>query len=260
MTDHDKNFDHLAARLKKNIYSSDKGTVRLAVLKSDMLASLPEIAEATALRILDAGGGMGQIARWLARQGHQVTLCDLSAEMLALAAEENEKEQLSHKIRLVHAPLQKLPEILQEQQFDLIVLHGVIEWMQLPCSAIDILRPMLSDKGAMSLLFFNRNKLILKWGINGQINKAMSGKPANSRPLTPQAPLTETDLLPTLERNSLKIISKAGIRIFYGFFAKLTKKLETSEDTIKLEQHYSRLEPFASMGEHTHIVLRQSRN
>lgn len=252
----DKNFDQLATRLKRNIYSSDKGTIRLSVLKHDMLAGIKEISQGQPLNILDAGGGMGQIARWLAKMGHQVTLCDLSAEMIGLAAEENEKEQLCDQISLIHSPLQDLPKLIPSQTFDLIILHGVIEWMESPCSAIEILQPMLKKDGAMSVLFFNRNKLVLKWGINGQINKALSGKPANSRPLTPQNPLTENDLLPTINAGNLKIASKAGIRIFYGFFAKLTKKLETSEETINLEQHYCRTEPFASMGEHTHIVLR----
>lgn len=256
MTQGDKNFDQLAARLKHNIYSSDKGTVRLSVLKYDMLAGISAISQSKPLNVLDAGGGMGQIARWLAKHGHQVTLCDLSAEMLNLAAEENAMEQLTDRIQLIHAPLQELPQLLSSQKFDLIILHGVIEWMADPCSAIEILRPMLKSDGAMSILFFNRNKLILKWGINGQIGKALSGKPANSRPLTPQNPLTEADLLPTITAGNLKITSKAGIRIFYGFFAKLTKKLETSEETISLEQHYCHTEPFASMGEHTHIVLR----
>lgn len=257
MTTSDRNFDKLASRLKKNIYSSDKGTIRLAVLKADMLDSIREIAAGKTLNILDAGGGMGQIARWLAQHGHNVTLCDLSEEMLALAREENQNEHLTDRIALVHAPLQQLPVILSGQKFDLIVLHGVIEWMQQPCSAIEILKPMLSSEGAMSILFFNRNKLVLKWGINGQIKKAMSGKPVNSRPLTPQMPLTEDDLRSTISANNLKIVAKAGIRIFYGFFSKLTRKLESSEATIELEQHYSRTEPFASMGEHTHIVLRQ---
>lgn len=257
MTTSDRNFDKLAARLKKNIYSSDKGTIRLAVLKAEMLDQIREIAAGKPLRILDAGGGMGQIARWLAQKGHNVTLCDLSEEMLALARDENRNENLTERITLVHAPLQELPIILPGQKFDIIVLHGVIEWMQQPCSAIEILKPMLSSGGAMSILFFNRNKLILKWGINGQIKKAMSGKPVNSRPLTPQMPLTEDDLRSTIIANHLKIVAKAGIRIFYGFFSKLTHKLESSAATIELEQHYSRIEPFASMGEHTHIVLRE---
>lgn len=256
----DKNFDCLAGRLKKNIYSSDKGTVRLAVLKFDMLAGLSELSAGRQLQILDAGGGMGQISRWLAKMGHQVTLCDISDEMLKIAATENEQEKLQDRIAIIHAPLQEIPNLLPGRIFDLILLHGVIEWMHAPLSAIELLTPMLNETGAISLLYFNRNKLILKWGINGQIDKATSGKPLNPRQLTPSNPLAEEDLTPVFASCGLTPLSKAGIRIFYGFFAKIINKNVSCEETIDLELQYCHKEPFASLGEHTHMILRKQQH
>lgn len=254
----DRNFDRLAARLKRNIYSSDKGTVRLALLKHDMLAGVQEIASGRQLQILDAGGGMGQISRWLAGMGHQIVLCDISAEMLGIAAAENELEGLQDQITIIQAPLQDLPALLPERKFDLILLHGVIEWMQEPFTAIEALTPMLVDTGAISLLYFNRNKLILKWGINGQIDKATSGLPHNPRQLTPSHPLSEADLAPVFMQYRLTPTSKAGIRIFYGFFSKLINKQVPCHASIDLEKQYCYTEPFASLGEHTHYILRKS--
>ncbi|MDD3148388.1 MAG: methyltransferase domain-containing protein [Candidatus Riflebacteria bacterium] len=254
----DRNFDKLAGRLKKHIYSSGKGAVRLAVLKHDMLAGISEITSHKGLQILDAGGGMGQIARWLAEYGHQVTLCDISAEMLQVAEEENRKAGQQNNIRLIHAPLQEMPGILSGCQYDLILLHGVIEWMQTPSDALSLLSPMLKPGGAISLLFFNRSKLILKWGVNGQLQKAMSGRPLNPRSLTPVNPLIESDLQPIFAECGLQKTSKAGIRIFYGFFTRMVQTQPSCQTTIDLELQYCHSEPFASLGEHTHLILRKS--
>ncbi|MDY0177522.1 MAG: methyltransferase domain-containing protein, partial [Lentisphaeria bacterium] len=208
----DKNFDSLARRLERNVYGSNKGAVRLAMLEFDMSRGLPELAGQSKLQILDAGGGMGQIARWLAGMGHQITLCDLSAEMLALAERENLSAGLQERIELLHSPIQELPRHLAGRSFDLVLLHGVIEWMAEPAEAISAVTPMLKSGGAMSLLFFNRNKLFLKWGINGQVESALAGRPRKAQKLTPTTLIAESELRRMLAENSLELMSKAGIR------------------------------------------------
>ncbi len=253
----DKNFDSLAHRLERNIYGSNKGQVRLAMLEFDMSRGLPELTEQPKLQILDAGGGMGQIARWLAAMGHQITLCDLSAEMLALAERENQSAGLQERISLLHSPIQELPCHLAGRSFDLVLLHGVIEWMAEPAEAITAVIPMLNSGGAMSLLFFNRNKLFLKWGINGQVESALARRPRKAQKLTPTTLIDESELRRILAKNGLELVSKAGIRIFHRFFTRQQTAVIAIEDAIALEKHYCYEEPFASLGEHTHFILRK---
>jgi len=253
----DKNFDSLAYRLKKNVYGSNKGAVRLALLQYDMRAGIAELSADSKLQVLDAGGGMGQIARWLATQGHDITLCDLSAEMLALAERENIVAGLQERITLIHSPIQDLPKLLPDRKFNLVLLHGVIEWMVEPAAAIEAVAPMLERGGAMSVLFFNRNKLFLKWGINGQVESAIAGKPRKSQKLTPTTLIDEEELRRVLAYNQLELLSKAGIRIFHRFFTRQPVATINVEDAIELEKHYCHQEPFASLGEHTHLILRK---
>ncbi|MBU1107687.1 MAG: methyltransferase domain-containing protein [Candidatus Riflebacteria bacterium] len=254
----DKNFDSLANRLKRNVYGSNKGAVRLAVLKHDMDAGIAELSSGNKLQVLDAGGGMGQISRWLAEKGHDITLCDLSAEMLALAECENIEAGLQERITLIHSSIQDLPSLLPNRMFDLVLLHGVIEWMAEPAAAIEAVAPMLRSGGAMSLLFFNRNKLYLKWGINGQVESALAGKSRKPQKLTPTTLIAEADLRKILADNQLKQLTKAGIRIFSRFFTRQLVASVDFEDAIKLEKHYCHEEPFASLGEHTHFILRKT--
>ncbi|GAL25562.1 S-adenosylmethionine-dependent methyltransferase functionally coupled to the MukBEF chromosome partitioning mechanism [Vibrio variabilis] len=50
------------------------------------------------LKVLDAGGGLGQVSQRIAERGHHITLCDLSSEMLKLAKAEVEKNGLLSNI------------------------------------------------------------------------------------------------------------------------------------------------------------------
>lgn len=251
----DKNFDDLAENLKSGVYGSGKGEVRLSVLKYDITRNIPEIESEKILNILDAGGGMGQISRWLAAKGHNVILADISEQMLAIAEEENKNESLQDKIKILKAPIQELPQILKGQSFDLILLHGVIEWMEKPIDGFECLISLLKPNGIVSLLFHNVDKLIMKWGINSQYEKALAGKPCGTKKLTPCNSLSYRDLEPVFGKNRFDVVSKAGVRIFYGFFAKLTT--EAVEETFELEKKYLYTEPFASMGEHIHYILRK---
>jgi len=81
----DRNFDDLAHRFSDNIYGSPKGQIRLAILKEDLDNFLSRFPEHTCLRVLDAGCGLGYMALYLAESGHEVVLCDHSAEMLQRA-------------------------------------------------------------------------------------------------------------------------------------------------------------------------------
>ncbi|MEW6710920.1 MAG: methyltransferase domain-containing protein [Candidatus Riflebacteria bacterium] len=253
----DVSFDQLKERFRRNVYQTGKGEIRLALTRADMLASIPELASGKSLRILDAGGGMGQMAIWLAAMGHQVTMADISEEMLNHARENLENEQLADRVRIFHAAIQDLPGLLAGKSFDLILLHGVIAWLEKPLQAVESLLPLLASGGRMSVLYFNRDKLILKWGITGQIESALSGRGRKKGSLTPVNPVSFAEFAAFCAEKKLTIISKAGIRIFYRFFLKFPESFQVSiEDFIRLELQYCRTEPYASLGEHTHLVIK----
>lgn len=77
----DRNFDDIAEKFSRNIYGTTKGQLRQAILWQDLDRVLAEMGPQK-LRVLDAGGGEGQTAIKMAEHGHQVILCDLSAQMI----------------------------------------------------------------------------------------------------------------------------------------------------------------------------------
>ena len=125
-TGQDRNFDDLAKRFKKNIYGGLKGDIRLAVLERDCAAHIPVApfkTSAARWTILDAGGGQGQFSLQLAQAGHNVVICDISAEMLKLAQEQIDQLGLGNRVQLIHCALQDLPQHLpqEQQQFDFVI-------------------------------------------------------------------------------------------------------------------------------------------
>ena len=154
----DKNFDSLAVRLEKKIYGTDKGYIRFELLKEDILDFCPGFTTAQ-WRILDAGGGTGRFSRFCASFGHEVVHCDISAEMLHMAYEKNREQNLEKKIQLVQTDLNHIREETYGL-FDLLLLHGVAEWMEKPKEAVRNSSRLVKPGGYASYLIYNKNKYL----------------------------------------------------------------------------------------------------
>lgn len=60
-------------------------------------------------RVLDAGGGAGRYAVWLARRGHDVTLLDASGRQVELAREKAAERGLADRVCVVRGDVRSLP-------------------------------------------------------------------------------------------------------------------------------------------------------
>lgn len=113
-----------------------------------------------AARALDVGCGAGRNAVPLARLGWDVTGTDLSWPMLEAAAERAVRERVGDRLRLVLAPMDRIPA--REHSIDLVVAHGI--W-NLAGSAAEFRRALqeaarVARPGAGLFVFtFSRNTL-----------------------------------------------------------------------------------------------------
>lgn len=97
----------------------------------------------------------------LAELGHQVLLCDLSGEMIQRAAQLAEQKGVSQNMQFVQSSAQDIAQHL-EQPVDLILFHAVLEWIAEPEAALQALYDCLTPGGALSLMFFNANGLLMR--------------------------------------------------------------------------------------------------
>lgn len=249
----DRNFDDIADKFSHNIYGTTKGKIRQAVLWYDLEILLSQLPSRP-LRILDAGGGEGLMACQLAALGHQVTLCDLSSEMIQRAATLVQEENLQQQMQFVHCAAQDIAQHTG-QRFDLILFHAVLEWIAAPQAALQALIDCLTPEGALSLMFFNANGLVMRNAILGNFRMALSGeRRRRKQSLSPLYPLSPPEVYQWIEQAGMTISAKTGVRVFHDYLQNRKQQSEDFAELLMLEQRYCRQEPFVSLGRYIHVV------
>ncbi len=253
----DRNFDDLQERFNKNIYQSDKGRIRLSMLESDLREVIPFLQQEHKFTFLDAGCGSAELASILAHDDTQVVLSDISETMLQHAQQLFHKHTTNVSAEFINASIQQLPELIK-QRFDLVMCHAVLEWMEQPKVAIETLVKFIEPGGYLSLMFFNRNSLIMRQMLNGNLKKLKSENFQDKKTtLTPISPLEPETVYSWLEHEGLTIIRKTGIRVMHDYMAGNVREKRAFEDILEMEKRYSGQEPFRSLGRYIHVVCQK---
>ena len=254
----DRNFDDLAERFQRKVYGGLKGDIRLAVLWRDLETQLPQIHGGASLRVLDVGAGFGQLAIRLAKLGHQVTVNDISSEMLAVAKSSAEESGVADKISWHHCPFQELPRRVEEP-FDLVLCHAVVEWLEDPEPLVVQLKNFLAATGLISFTYYNRHSLEYRNLIRGNFNllkrDSFASDPGS---LTPGNPLLLEQVQLWLDNAGLSIQAASGIRVFHDYVTTSRGGHGVPESVIEMELMYSQKEPFLWLGRYIHLVLKHS--
>ena len=253
----DTNFDGISASFERDIYASTKGYVRLGVLWEDLSSAIPEVRRG-GLSVLDAGGGAGHLALLMAQSGNEVVLCDPSQEMLYKAKESIRRAGLSGSVTTVRSTIQDLQERI-DGRFDLVVCHAVLEWLADPEAAVGHLTEFMEPRsGLLSLMFYNREAAFLKRVLRGEFAGALRERRDGFSPRgwgSGCMPLDEDEVRGWLDGLGLKVRSKAGIRIFHDHLPSgALDDQQELENLLKVEKEMRRQEPFASLGQHIHLV------
>lgn len=246
----DQHFDELALRFAQKIYGNNKGAIRLAVLQTDLLEVLP----ARPLRVLDIGAGLGNMALWLAHQGHQLTLVEPSAAMLQ-AAQSNFTEA-GLDAQFIQCDWQQLVAS-QPQPFDLILCHAVLEWLADPAALLAALRPLVQPAGWLSLAFYNKDALVLHNLIKGNLRKLASQRFAGDQGgLTPQQPLDPRQLEQILVEHQWCIEQRSGIRVFHDYMQPQFRQKIANDELVATELAYRRHPSLGPLGRYLHWLCR----
>lgn len=270
----DRNFDGIALKFAKNIYDTDKGRIRQFIIWQDLQLALNAIysnaiysntispntvfSEATnsklkPLHILDAGGGLAQLSQKLAKLGHQISLCDLSLEMLQQAKIDIAQNGLSDRYQFINAPVQSIANYLSEQ-VDVVLFHAVMEWLAEPKLALDIVLEQVKPGGVASILFYNYHGLVFKNAICGNIPHILDGMPHRKRfKLQPLHAFKPEEVYQWIEEAGFKIAGSSGIRSFHDYLGKDNLGEFQFDELLELEQQFCRQEPYRSLARYIHV-------
>ncbi len=251
-----RNFDGIAEKFSRNIYGTTKGDIRQAILWQDMTELLSRLPQRP-LRVLDAGGGEGQMACQLAAMGHQIILCDISAEMLDRAKAAADVKGVTQNIQFVQSAAQEIEQHL-EQQVDLVLFHAVLEWIADPKPALEALNRCLTPGGMLSLMFYNYHGLLLRNVVVGNIGYVKAGMPKRKkRTLSPDYPLEPNQVYHWLETMGMSILGKTGVRVFHDYLQNKQQQKQDFAELLAIEQRYCRQEPFVSLGRYIHVTAQK---
>lgn len=129
------------------------GRLKYKLIQANLSRHLGQQGEP--LRVLDAGGGNGFDTFFLAEQGHIVDLVDYSQEMLEQAAQRAAEVGLGQQIHIHEADLAALPSLFRGVQFDIVLCHHVIQYVEDARSLLESLVTLLKPGGILSLVTIN---------------------------------------------------------------------------------------------------------
>lgn len=253
----DIHFDELAERFERKIYGSEKGNLRLQLLWDDLLATVPCLQQGEALDVLDAGGGFGQLGVRLAALGHRIVLAEPAAPMLERARQGFVEAGIdAARMQFEQASIQQLPAVLGERQFDLVICHAVLEWLAEPLATLGQLLPWLKPGGWLSLAFYNRESIVWKNLLKGNVDRARSAHlPGEAGSLTPQNPQSAPEVLAWLQGQGLAVVQVTGIRCLNDY---LFPGVKIDTDTmLSLERELGHQEPYKWLGRYIHVIARR---
>lgn len=243
----DCHFDQLAAHFAHKIYGGSKGAIRLAALQADLTEVLAHANQP--LKVLDVGGGLGHMSLWLAQQGHQITFTEPAEPMLEGAKQQFAEHNLS--ATFIQAPWQQLPELLDEK-YDVVLCHAVLEWLAEPQAIMPVLKQLTTQEGWLSLAFYNKDSLVFRNLIKGNLRKLAKLNFAGEQgSLTPQQPLDprEVEAFVTPLWN---IQARSGIRVFHDYMLPKFQEKIALEEMIATELSYRRHPSLSGLGRYLH--------
>jgi S-adenosylmethionine-dependent methyltransferase len=150
----------------------DAAAEQLPVRTAAVWAALdPVIGAGTPLRVLDVGGGTGNVAVPLARLGHEVTVVDPSADALATLRRRAETAGVADRVRGVQGDGDLLHEVLPAagdgEGFQLALCHSVLEVVDDPAVTLREIAGALRPGGQVSVATVNRAGAVLARALGG---------------------------------------------------------------------------------------------
>ncbi len=253
----DRNFDPLVERFERRVYGGLKGAIRLAVLRRDLRR---ELAAAHSLDVLDIGAGLGQLSLELAGQGHRVVYNELSERMLHRAQASAADAGLLDAIQWSPGPCQGLLE-KRGQQYDLILCHALIEWLEHPEVLMPLLRESLRDGGLLSLCFYNPAGKTYRNLIRGNFDwlQQADAYESDEGSLTPNNPPALEQVCCWCEQAGLELIGRSGIRVFHDYVVEQRGGHQHEAQVIDMELRYSQHDQLWQLGRYLHLLLRPAR-
>lgn len=250
----DRNFDDLSHRFAQTIYENPRGQFRLAALKQDFKDFILPIDPQA--KILDLGAGQGQFSSWLASHGGEFVLCDHSQEMLKQAKEAFVQQKKPFKSYC--CPLQDISKH-EAGTFDLVLNHAVLEWLDQPFAALNLMSEKVAPNGWLSVMFYHQSGHVWRQLMNGRLHdpKGSNGYLKESSN-APKHSFESKKVINHLEQQGFKLKRMRGIRCIYDHMHEKTRQKMGLEALLAADLEYGLIDPYRQLSRYVHVLFKKS--
>lgn len=220
-----------------------------------------EVAAATARlggngpAVLDVGGGTGHWAVPLAAAGCVVTVVDPSPDALAVLRRRAVEAGCADRVTAVQGDTDVLADLVPAGAADLVLAHGVLEFVDDAAAAVAALAGATAPGGALSVVVANRYAAVLA--------RAVAGRVADALRLLDGGDAGERRLLDTERLRAL--LTDAGLRVEVlqgdGVAAGLVPSVDGGPDAVEaladLEERAAATPALRAVAARLHAVARR---
>ncbi len=171
-----------------------------------------------ALDVVDVGGGTGGFAVPLATLGHRVTVVDPSPDALAALQRRAAEAGVADRVRAEQGDAGELVSVVGAGGADLVLCHGVLEYVDDPRAAVEDAVDVLRTGGLVSLLAAQRLGAVLARALSGRFAEAAqllddpAGRAGESDPVPRR--FDEAGLRDLLSGRPVRVRAVHGVRLF----------------------------------------------
>jgi len=180
--------------------------------------------------ILDAGGGNGYASVPYAQNGCQVVVADYSEAMVTDGRKLVSKLGLDKSVSFVLTTLEDLSSAIHDQQFDVVLCHNVLQYVEsIPAVLRSILRPLRSQ-GVVSIVCLNRYSIAYHQAfLRGDLQAAQAAVGAtemNTMFGSVARALAVDEIVEMLEGQGCAIQADYGLRCIIDYWGDNERKAE----------------------------------
>jgi S-adenosylmethionine-dependent methyltransferase len=213
-------------------------------------------------RILDVGGGDGGDALALALAGHDVTVLDPSAPMLAKLGQDAAEADVASRVEGIQGDIDAIAG-LEGKGFDLVVCHFVLQYLDALDEPLAKLLQAVKPGGYISLIAPNRPGEVLAKAARGLDPAAAFAllDAETNRTLTFDHTVRRIDAgaaITALEQAGCEIVARFGGRIINDLLPDTAPKTDAAffADLLRLELAVCDREPYLRTGLFWQVIAR----
>jgi len=243
------------------------GRIRHEVTWQNLVPHLPDITNPDdPPRVLDAGGGSGELALELVQRGYCVWLLDSASAMLDQArhAAQSLPRPIYERLCFCEMAIDQAPQAFTPGFFDVVACHTLVEYLPDPQATFRSLASLLRDGGLLSVSFVNRHAQVLReiWSRVdpvGALTKLESGSfRANLFEIEGVA-FDAEQVGDWLAELGLDVVSACGVRVFADYVPpERLNDVEFFDALLRLELAAAARSPYRLIGRYVHLLAHKN--